>query len=119
MLGLKRWLGLMVQGLLARCSGCNPSLSELSLVLEKMLERLLTRSLNTLKFRFVLQLLQSAQLTYESLFKHCLSCYFCSSSIVGVNKETHICLPAENCLLFSCSMAAALQSFCTAVRHMY
>lgn len=35
MLGLKRWLGLMVQGLLARCSGCNPSLSELSLVLQK------------------------------------------------------------------------------------
>lgn len=84
-----------------------------------MLERLVTRSLNTLKFGFVLQLLQSAKLTYESLFKHCLSCYFCSSSIVGVNKETHICLPAENCLLFSCSMAAALQSFCTAVRHMY
>lgn len=84
-----------------------------------MLERLVARRLNTRKFRFVLQLLQSAQLTYESLFKHCLSWYFCSSSIVGVNKETHISLPAENCLLFSCSMAAALQSFCTAVHHMY
>lgn len=37
MLGLKRWLGLMVQGLLAKCSGCNPSLSELSLVLSGVL----------------------------------------------------------------------------------